>query len=340
MSGRVRVSFQIYSSEIPVMNENNKYNYDEPGMPFRLRYLELLLTNTTFIGQLDEADKESLINIFEKKQKEKLNKPEIYGNYSTENFNGYLKKISKIQQTVKYDFLGTIYLYTPFRKSVTGYTYSDFTSTEKYTETKNVLDNYNVVLLDSASPRYNCHSYAWNLSNDGDTCWINSSIYSLNDNLQQYWVNDLYSTPKPSNSSGYTRVFYYDGDHSALSSYGSSQYQSKWGKGPLVRHAPTEVPSEYKASYRRFYGNPGTSGEEYISLGNTYEYRVLPNMSYATYSWSIEEDDNRYSIVSQSGNTAYILFTRGGIFPIYCDIYNSYNELVYNAFFEVLNGDY
>ena len=96
----------------------------------------------------------------------------------------------------------------------------------------------------------------------------------------------------------------------------------------------------FRSSYRRFYGNPGISGEEYISLGNTYEYRVLPNMSYATYSWSIEEEDNRYSIVSQSGNTAYILFTRGGIFPIYCDIYNSYNELVYNAFFEVLNGEY
>jgi hypothetical protein len=107
-----------------------------------------------------------------------------------------------------------------------------------------------------------------------------------------------------------------------------------------VRHSPTEVPSEYDPSHRTYYGNPGINGEEYIILGNTYAYMVLPNMNYATYSWRIEEDDDRYSIVSQSGNTAYILFTRGGTFPIYCDIYNSYSELVYTAFLEPLNGGY
>lgn len=330
---------ELYS-EIPVMSENNKYNSDEPGMPFRLRYLELLLTNSKFMRQLDEAGKESLITLFEKKRKEKLNNPEIYGNYSTENISGYIKKILIIQEAVKYYFLGTIYVYTPFRKSVTGDTYTDFTSTEKYYATKNVLDNYNVVLLDSATPKYNCHSYAWNLSNGGDTCWIEATIQTLNDNLSKYWTNDLYSTPKPNNSYGYTRVFYYNGDHSALSPYASYQYTSKWGSGPLVRHSPTEVPSEYDPSHRTYYGNPGINGEEYIILGNTYAYMVLPNMNYATYSWRIEEDDDRYSIVSQSGNTAYILFTRGGTFPIYCDIYNSYSELVYTAFLEPLNGDY
>lgn len=295
-------------------------------MPLRLKYLELLLTDSRFLIQLDEESKISLIDLLNEKQKEKQTEAEIYSNYSTGNISRYLTKIADIQQTIKFQWLGTIYVYTQFRKSVVGEIWEELSSTEKYDKTKSVLDNYNVILLDSATRKYNCHSYAWNLSNGGDTCWINATVVSLNDNLSKYWTDDLYTTPKPSNSYGYTRVFYFNGDHSASQSYGYSQYQSKWGDGPLVRHAPTMVSSEYNAAYRRYYGNPGIFGDEYVSMGSTYEYRVLPNMSYATYYWSIEDDYDRYSIVTQSGNTAYILFERGGTFSLYCDIYNSYSK--------------
>lgn len=253
-----------FYSEITVLNENNKYNIDEPGIPFRLRYLELLLTDSIFIHQLDEEGKESLIKLLERKQKEKLNNSEIYGTYSTGSLSRFLMKVSNTQQPAKHEYQGSIFVYTPFNKSVVGDIYKEYTSTEKFHATKDVLDNYSVILLDSASLRYNCHSYAWNLANSGDTCWIEASIQTLNDNLSKYWTNDLYVTPKPSNSYGHTRVFYYNGDHSALAPYGSSYYQSKWGSGPLVRHAPTVVPQGYYASYRRYYGNPGISGEEFF----------------------------------------------------------------------------
>lgn len=51
----------------------------------------------------------------------------------------------------------------------------------------------NATVLKKASQLYNCHSYAWNLSEHGDTiCWINANRTSENDNIKTYWSNDYF----------------------------------------------------------------------------------------------------------------------------------------------------
>ena len=152
-----------------------------------------------------------------------------------------------------------------------------------------VLNNYNVILIDSSSRTYNCHSYAWNISEGGATCWIEYGGI----NLSKYWTNDLYSSATQGNNYGYTRV-YYSGDHSALSSYGTSYYTSKWGEGPLVRHSPTTVPASYTTN-RTYYYAPAIIGPTYITLG------MLPG-SKNTVKMGIGVQQNREQEYSKNGN--------------------------------------
>ena len=43
----------------------------------------------------------------------------------------------------------------------------------------------------SATSNYNCHAYAWHISDGGDDedCWLNN----IGTNLSKYWTNDAYS---------------------------------------------------------------------------------------------------------------------------------------------------
>jgi len=342
LSKREDGAYQLMKIYDKLEINNNKDNNAKFVNPLKLKYIELLLTNKLFINQIKESHQQELFHIFEKKLSEKNLNKKIYGSYSTEIIDKYIRKKSSLlvknQGPFGENTFQSTTVLTPFGKNVLGYINQEFTPTEKYNVTQVVLDTYNVELIDSASRTYNCHSYAWNISNGGSVCWIDATIFSYNDNISNYLINDLYSTNEPNNSYGYRRIFYYN---SAILSYGSPSnvYQSKWGSGPLVRHSPTNVPSSYNPNYRTIYFNPGIYGEQNISLGNNYNYTVYPNMSYATYDWFIDDSDGKCTIITQNGNTALISFERGGTFQIYCNIYNAFGVLAYTTFFEVLNAD-
>lgn len=133
---------------------------------------------------------------------------------------------------------GTIY--TPNGSAIRVTYYNEMSSSEIA-----YYDNYyselypNATLVGSSSTTYNCHSYAWNITEGGQVCWINasSSIYTYNtDNLSKYWTDESYIETTESNA---TKVFYYNSDHSAIiKTSDRTKYISKWGSVPLMEHAP------------------------------------------------------------------------------------------------------
>ncbi|TCO07124.1 T9SS type A sorting domain-containing protein [Natronoflexus pectinivorans] len=107
-------------------------------------------------------------------------------------------------------------------------------------------------VLAPASQRYNCHNYAWHMS-EGNTeiVWMNQYDSYGNSNVWKYWTDGSYVETTENNGE---KIFYYNGDHSAIKSKTvAGKYESKWGSAPLMRHYPTQGPSIYEMSYRRYY---------------------------------------------------------------------------------------
>lgn len=316
---------ELYSS-IKVLDDSSVKDVNSLSTPLRLRYFELLLTNKSFLSQLNETQKELLFSSLKQKAIEKKKSPSIYRAYVSVDL-----PISERTVTMS-DYY--IYVYTPFRKLVNALVYEEeFSPFEKFLHTAECLTNYDVILIDSASRLYNCHCYAWN--NNDPECWIINS----GTNLSQYWTNDLYSSYSWGNNYGEIKV-YYSGDHSAVANYGTYNYTSKWGSGPLVRHAPNEVPAEYTTT-RTYYYTPSIIGPEYVSLGNTYTYRIAPHVggypyTNAAYNWTFEDEDKGGYIVSAAADSVRIFFNQGGTFQISCEIENYIGDVVHTAFFEPL----
>lgn len=85
----------------------------------------------------------------------------------------------------------------------------------------------NATFLDHSSTTYNCHSFAWNMTDGGTTCWINAGVN--NSNISKYWNSDYYVS---CSSSSTVKIHYYNSDHSAKRSSVSGMYESKWGSAP------------------------------------------------------------------------------------------------------------
>ncbi|MDR1582719.1 MAG: hypothetical protein LBS55_05585 [Prevotellaceae bacterium] len=142
-------------------------------------------------------------------------------------------------------------------------------------------------ILDEASTSYNCHAYAWQLT-EGHTnrVWINQ-IHNGNANLSKYWSgsNPCFMQSTETNTE---KIFYYAGDHSAVKSTVAGKYESKWGQLPLIRHAPTSVPDAYQGTYRRYYAKVSISGPDnpYSIQPLTYTVNNIPANTTVTWSGS------------------------------------------------------
>ncbi len=213
-------------------------------------------------------------------------------------------------------------------------------------------------LLANASATYNCHSYAWNLSDGGKTiCWINETTSTGKPNIANYWTNDYYSETTESNAK---KVHYYLSDHSAIvSPTVPGMYESKWGAMPLMRHAPGYGPYQ-NMDKRRYYTHSDTGsgelppvtvkyglikcseGDGIIGVNVSAGYSAnMPYGSYSTMVCNIEtaKGDNAieegYAIITEkSDNSVRVTFTRAGIYEMYLRFYNSSKQLVGEFSFE------
>jgi hypothetical protein len=142
----------------------------------------------------------------------------------------------------------TVYLYTPNGSQVTANQGPEMSPSEIASINAYYVSAYpNAELLADASATYNCHSYAWNLTEGGTIiCWLNQSP-----DLHLYWDDGSYEETTGANA---VKIFYYNGDHSAVVSHThAGKYESKWGRAPLMRHSPDYGPSIYNMQYRKYY---------------------------------------------------------------------------------------
>ncbi len=97
--------------------------------------------------------------------------------------------------------------------------------------------------------KYNCHGYAWSVSEGGEKVWIGKKSTTAED---IYWQDGSYV--ETDNIQNAKKVSYHPlGNHSAIM-INQNLFESKWGwGGPLVRHSPNNVPTTYNPYLEKKY---------------------------------------------------------------------------------------
>jgi hypothetical protein len=131
----------------------------------------------------------------------------------------------------------------------------EFSEWEKQ-EIKNYCLNYydyRIVFISEATRSYNCHAYAWYITEGGDKVWINTPDDDL------FWNDGSYIL---SSSSVGTKVSFPSDDHSAITTNLQGVYESKWGSAPVFRHTKDDCPYNstgglnfYQCNYTTIFAN-------------------------------------------------------------------------------------
>lgn len=153
------------------------------------------------------------------------------------------------------------------------------------------------------------------------------------------------------------KIHYYMSDHSAIVSTSvSGMYESKWGAGPLMRHAPNYGPylnMDKRNYYNHFSSSTPTvktglitcsvgSGEIGVNVAADY-YADMGTSTYSTMEYSIETakgDDavaEGYAVinsVSKPSACINVTFARAGVYEMYLRFYNQSHQLVGEFTFE------
>ena len=167
---------------------------------------------------------------------------------------------------------------------------TDFNSSQIASIKNEILNNYSgVEVVGNATQKYNCHAYAWHVSEGGSYVWIGVNTATAH---FAYWNDNSY-VGVPEGSA--TKVVY-TGNHSAVR-MNSSWYVSKWGNGPLVKHQPNNVPSGYLPTAQKTYYIIGISGSDLVYFNGMKYTLNYPNPG--TITWEIV---NGPFTVSSSGN--------------------------------------
>jgi len=212
---------------------------------------------------------------------------------------------------------------TPFGKSIEVLILPEMTQSEINWATNDCLSQYpNVTLIRPASQKYNCHSYAWYSTAADNSYWINAGTQ-----LSKYWTNDLYVS---CTSSEAEKIYYANGDHSALPSTTAGKYISKWGAWPLVEHAPTDCP--YLATNMQYYKERPTplyvniTGPSIVEVGGEYLYQTNPSIPITWNIYTALSSPNEYNYHVQGGGAMCVLVVKqSGGFAI------SGNSIYYNG---------
>ena len=133
-------------------------------------------------------------------------------------------------------------VYTPHGTTVSVMKFigTDWDSVEVATRKADLERDYpGAIVVGDATKNYNCHSYAWYMSENinADTVWMDHPTFYFSDNSYGY------------DNTGTKVVYGYKPtlsfNHSAIA-IGNGLLRSKWGDGPLVEHTWDNVPEGYK----------------------------------------------------------------------------------------------
>ncbi len=140
----------------------------------------------------------------------------------------------------------------------------------------------NATIINDASTTYNCHAYAWYLTE----CTGCTNYWMNTPGDDKYWQDGSYIEISSTEAE---KISYASDDHSAIESVVSGKYDSKWGQWPLMRHNPTYTPynSSVLKYYKRNFTPPSISGPDIIcSAGSPFTMNNLPSGSTITWSKS------------------------------------------------------
>ncbi len=101
----------------------------------------------------------------------------------------------------------------------------------------------NAIYISSSSGKYNCHGYAWYVTEGGAKVWIGA--YAGSDPEEEF-MNDGSYVEVPTEV-GAQKVSYRSSDHSAITTSTSGWVQSKWAYGPVMKHKPSDCPFTYSS---------------------------------------------------------------------------------------------
>lgn len=137
----------------------------------------------------------------------------------------------------------------------------------------------------SATTSYNCHGYAWHMSEGGDPV-----VIGLTDPYEEdiYWTKGSY-IETTSGDPNVRKVSYFADNHSATVVPSTDLCISKWGMGPLMEHPCNYGPPCYNMNYRKYYKlrNLTLTGNTDVLCPNE-QRTFISDLSIqgSTYSWT------------------------------------------------------
>lgn len=323
---------------VMALNEDRENAEIYPNL--KLGYLEMILCS----GEIESLYQGEALQLLENLQAQKLTEKQLTNSHSASSLKHSQLLKQKINEAKNVSTTSTttaITIYTKYGNPVDALNISEMSSQEIEESNSYAISHYpNATFISNASATYNCHSYAWNISDGGSRCWINAAKKLTYDNLMKYWTNDYYG--QTSNENNATKIFYYKSDHSAIKSSVAGMYESKWGKLPLMRHAPNYGP--YNNMDTRYYytkafhngiiecdeGNCGV-GKLNTKIGHT--VKAIASGPNIILEWKVldgkEEDavEKGFAILEENGKTAFVTFKLPGLYTVICEAYikNTYD---------------
>lgn len=175
----------------------------------------------------------------------------------------------------------------------------------------------NAAIVSDASRAYNCHGYAWHMTEGGSTAQV-GYLFKTSEDI--YMTDGSYIEVDPAiELSCATKVSYTPGNtynHSAVTTSTPGVFLSKWGTYPLVRH---------NKDYCPYYDN-GTVLKYYFRAPSTYQITGAPSLCTGSTTYSV----NAYSVATitwsaspanvvslqQNGNSVTITKLNSGVITL------------------------
>lgn len=262
-------------------------------------FFDYLLASRLFSGMFDRDQVKELQGSAQRKFEERLFDSEDFSEVSLAPLRMVLDGASSDSQTRSFYYWQW---YTPFGEMLRAEARTEMTDSEINCITSYYTSNYqNAGMLAMASDRYNGNGYAWMIndptagSNNNATTsnsWLCNGDDSGND-FDDMWTDAFYD--ETSTESDAERVYYgaYE-DHTAIPT-NNQKYISKWGNGPLMKHALAYCPySVSDTTCYRIRTTPTSTGftidgPASVVANVTNVYSFPASLRGITLSWSAED---------------------------------------------------
>lgn len=163
---------------------------------------------------------------------------------------------------------------------------------------------YNATFISAQTILYNCHSFAWNMSEQGIICWMGLNTVTAED---IYWNASEGGYMEVLNEAEASKVSYSLDDHSAVTTHTLGIVRSKWGDDALYEHPIGDGPYNRMDS-RKYYKlrvNIAPQNSNVPCYNQTKTFTSPPlNLIDGTYTWTCSSN---LVPVSGQGTNTYIV---------------------------------